>query len=182
MGDVSQLRYFQKPQEEGEAGGWEELGKSSQVYEAKGSHFYNSVLGSGIIFDKIIFLELEQRRSLLCCSLIVQGHYNEHNKVIEKVIFHPTPSFPISPCAVTSKQKMSIRVGFFSLLSTVYFFCIIKTMLYYFILIYEKNGLYVAFTSKVEAIISWGYLCIKQTGHFGREEKWVGIMIEFWCA
>lgn len=55
-------------------------------------------------------------------------------------------------------------------------------MLYYFILMYEKNGLDVAFISKVEAIISWGYLCMKQTGHFSGEEKWVGVMIGIWWA
>lgn len=59
MEDMSQLSKFQKSCEAREEVDGRNLERASQVYEAKGPRFYDSVLGSGIIFDTIVFLELE---------------------------------------------------------------------------------------------------------------------------
>lgn len=54
--------------------GWEELWKSSLLYETKGCHFHNLILGSRIIFDEIVILELEYLLFPLCFPLTVWGH------------------------------------------------------------------------------------------------------------
>lgn len=129
---MSRLSYFQKPCEAGEEVGGRNLERAARFMRQKDLIFIIQYWEAGLSLIKLF----SWNQNSGCLFYVAPLQYKD---IIMNIIRSQKKFFFLLPHLSWCCDYVN-TFSFFVIYFTSIFFCIIKTMLYYFILIYEKNG------------------------------------------